>query len=324
MQYYLKHKDLADFISELRKQYSVIAPFMDNDSLLYRVAQEEEYPDFSRLPENSLREFFQPKTHYYLTFQPHNLTDVSFADFDASPRIIAGVRPCDIRGIHLLSLALGESTSFKKLRQHTLIFGLLCNTPENTCFCQSLGVDPQGTKGMDVALNPLKQGYNINPISERGKHIVKKLSMLQKKSSSFRKTKLPPQKRSLNVEGLAERIGENVDSPLFEDLSFSCIHCRICTYHCPTCHCFTITDETLGEKGARAMVWDSCQSPSFTKEASGHNPRLSEASRIKQRLLHKFLYFLEQYGEYGCTGCGRCIRLCPMGRDITEEIRDLG
>ena len=79
----------------------------------------------------------------------------------------------------------------------------------------------------------------------------------------------------------------------------------------------------LGEKGARATVWDSCQSSGFTREASGHNPRESGADRVRQRLMHKFSYYPLTESRIMCTGCGRCISSCPTGRSILEEIRML-
>jgi sulfhydrogenase subunit beta (sulfur reductase) len=40
--------------------------------------------------------------------------------------------------------------------------------------------------------------------------------------------------------------------------------------------------------------------------------------------MHKFRYFVENYGEAGCVGCGRCIRGCPAGIDIREVLERVG
>jgi ferredoxin len=44
---------------------------------------------------------------------------------------------------------------------------------------------------------------------------------------------------------------------------------------------------------------------------------------LRQRFAHKLLYFPERYGALACTGCGRCIRACPVNIDIREVILDL-
>ena len=63
-----------------------------------------------------------------------------------------------------------------------------------------------------------------------------------------------------------------------------------------------------------------CTSPGFTKWREGHNPRQGTAARVRQRLLHKFAYFPERYGLVACTGCGRCAKVCPMGRSIEGQL----
>ena len=78
-------------------------------------------------------------------------------------------------------------------------------------------------------------------------------------------------------------------------------------------------------QGERVRTWDTCQFPDFTMHSSGHNPRPHKASRLRQRIFHKFQYFVENYQTYQCTGCGRCISLCPVGIDIIEvlnKVRD--
>jgi heterodisulfide reductase subunit C len=33
--------------------------------------------------------------------------------------------------------------------------------------------------------------------------------------------------------------------------------------------------------------------------------------------------WVEQFGQSGCVGCGRCIVWCPAKIDITEEVNSL-
>ncbi|MEM0090728.1 MAG: 4Fe-4S dicluster domain-containing protein, partial [Nitrososphaerota archaeon] len=42
-------------------------------------------------------------------------------------------------------------------------------------------------------------------------------------------------------------------------------------------------------------------------------------SRYRQWLMHKLATWVDQFGTFGCVGCGRCITWCPVGIDITEE-----
>jgi len=51
---------------------------------------------------------------------------------------------------------------------------------------------------------------------------------------------------------------------------------------------------------------------------AAYNSRAAQAERLRQRIYHKFSYNPDNYdGELGCTGCARCIDVCPVGIDMT-------
>ncbi len=113
------------------------------------------------------------------------------------------------------------------------------------------------------------------------------------------------------------------DEPIWEDISTKCINCGACTFVCSTCHCFDVTDEGKGKKGQRIRLWDSCMFQIFTREASGHNPRGMSTQRVRQRIMHKYNYFMDNYDQHLCTGCGRCVQVCPVNLDIREVIKQV-
>ena len=43
-----------------------------------------------------------------------------------------------------------------------------------------------------------------------------------------------------------------------------------------------------------------------------------KSQRLKNRVGHKFVWYPEVHGEPACTGCGRCIRHCPVSMNISR------
>lgn len=125
-----------------------------------------------------------------------------------------------------------------------------------------------------------------------------------------------------DLNGFADKFYRSFeDLPFWRHLTFKCKSCAVCTFLCPTCFCFNITDEK-GSKGiSRLRTWDSCMFFHYTLEASGHNPRTTKAERYRNRIGHKFCYHPERYTDYGCTGCGRCIKYCPVSFDVREVLK---
>ncbi|KKL62819.1 hypothetical protein LCGC14_2181390 [marine sediment metagenome] len=124
----------------------------------------------------------------------------------------------------------------------------------------------------------------------------------------------------MNIE---EKLDKIFDSSLWDRVHQRCLGCGIRTYLCSTCHCFALLDEKNNSGVQRVRSWDSCMFPEFTVEASGHNPRISNRERMRQRVMHKFNYFVKRFGQTACVGCGRCIQNCPVNIDIREIIEEI-
>jgi ferredoxin len=130
--------------------------------------------------------------------------------------------------------------------------------------------------------------------------------------------------REVDTSRLAADLRTVLEDPEWDEVARRCLACGNCTMVCPTCFCHTLEDHTdlSGEHLERRRRWDTC----FTSEFSyihGGSIRPSVRARYRQWLLHKFSNWVEQFGSYGCVGCGRCITWCPVGIDVTEELSRL-
>jgi sulfhydrogenase subunit beta (sulfur reductase) len=246
-------------------------------------------------------------------------------------QVVIGVRPCDAAGIAVLDkffTGQGETDTFyQRRREKTTVVGLACHAPADTCFCAAVGGSPAGTRGLDLLLADLGGRYLVEPLSGNGEAAVK--NSPEAAAADLAKKK---ELADLATAAISQRIDTGrlkhlLDSadrhPLWEDLSLACVNCGACTFVCPTCHCFDITDETRKDRGVRLRVWDTCQFCLYSLHASGHNPRQTAASRFRNRTMDKFKYTVDMIGEVSCVGCGRCILECPASIDIRETAETL-
>jgi len=330
---YIEKEKLGAFIVELQKEYVVIAPKKVKEFVLFEIIRENEKPvlDF-RNSRQSPKEFFFPQTENIVEYEGIIDKRVPLTrDTEMQKRIIFGIRPCDIRSILILDkLFINEDyvdSYYKRLRDNTLLFAYGCNEPRTTCFCSSFGIGPFEELGTDGFITDLSDGYLVEGISCEAKKAITKLPDAAKeiieKKEKCKKLSNERAASSVPIDTIPEKLRTMFEHPLWEEITERCLGCGVCTYLCPTCHCFDIQDEMIDEKGRRVKNWDSCMFPIFTLHGSGHQPRELRYQRMRQRIMHKFNYYDDNFGIIACSGCGRCVTECPVNIDVREILNKI-
>lgn len=249
-------------------------------------------------------------------------------------KVLFGIRPCDAYGIAYMDKFFLEGYKdevYERNRRSTYIAAVNCVKPGENCFCSSMRVGPFAESGYDILFTPIEDSYLIEIGSSKGQELVqlgeellvdadesildKKAEALENASAEF--------KTEIKAEDVHRLLVESFNDPLWEQLSKDCVRCTGCTSMCPTCTCFNVVEENKSScSGCRVRYWDSCQSDSFTRNAGDHNPR-SSVSRVRYRIYDKMKYIEEKFGMKGCTGCGRCINVCPANINIVSIINKL-
>ena len=251
--------------------------------------------------------------------------------------VLFGIRPCDARALAILDKVFSAPNTdvyYWDRRTKVALVGMACTEPAVNCFCTSVGGDPAGTEGLDVRLTEVWGGYYVEALTKKGVELLSSPEIeavkdgQREKAETVHKEAHKEFARShkgsvIEPKEMAQLLTGKFDDPYWDEVARKCIGCGACTYLCPTCHCFDISDEGSPTKGRRVRTWDTCQFADFTLHTSGHNPRPLKKSRIRQRVFHKFKYMPENLGTIGCVGCGRCISMCPMNMDIFKVIFDM-
>jgi len=327
---------LAEWLDGLARQRTLIAPHDVADVLLYRTVEssQEIAWGFAR-PVMSVKEAFFPPTECMLTIEKSGGGIKLTENLPEGEQVIFGVRPCDARGVKILDALFLDKEPvdpyYARRRANTALIGLACKAMGPTCFCTSVGGAPDEASDMDVMLYEVEGGYAVEAVTEKGKILISDLQF----TIEDRERQAPIlDQRSTTPNSQSIVWPAHFNSEYWARMSERCLSCRACTYVCPTCRCFIIRDEVLpfmlGKPAAgvfeRIRCWDSCEGENYRRIAGGHRQRAEKSERLRNRFFCKFYYYPEQYGlgqASACTGCGRCVDVCPVNVDITEVLADL-
>ncbi len=325
----ISRDNLTDLVKHaMDHSYRVVGPAADDGLVLFKeLAAPSDLHLEAINPKNSIKEFFFPKTETLFSYKKLQ-KDVEVVNENGaiSETVIIGSRPCDAMSLERLDKLFDwdyhDSFYFKR-REATCLISIACSSCDDACFCTSLGFDPKSTEGSDILLIPCEGDvYKVDTITDKGSALMEEFDSLFTDAEAGQEQVASPEKR-FDLDRIRPWLENNFEHDFWKEVSMPCIGCGTCTFLCPTCHCFDIVDEGGIDEGARIKNWDTCQSKLFTLHTSGHNPRPTQDTRWRQRIRHKFQYYVEKFNTESCVGCGRCIRYCPTGMNIIEQLQKI-
>lgn len=251
------------------------------------------------------------------------------------PFVVFGVRACDCRALEILDrvfLTEPVDTFYQARRANGVVISLACQRPEETCFCGAFGIDG-AEPGGDITAWQGEDTLFFRANTEKGQALLDRLPLQEAGEDGAEAAKaktrailqrLPLRNLSTQGFGQAENLLDLFNRPEWSELSASCLGCGACTFVCPTCQCYDIKEFDNGHEVCRYRCWDSCMYADFTLMSAGQ-PRPTQVERFRQRFMHKLQYFpANNGGIFGCVGCGRCLRQCPIHMNIVKVMKTLG
>lgn len=275
---------------------------------------------------------FPPKSELFKSVRSNGHWKTELPQEDPPKYAFIGVRPCDMAAICVQDKVFIREDFvdpiYRSRRQNLLIITVNCLHPADTCFCASMNTGPKAEEGFDLCLTELDDVFLVGIGSDAGLALMKEVEWdlasayhLQAAQQGFAEARNEMGRKIEHLDGVPKLLIENLEHNLWQEVGERCLSCTNCTLVCPTCFCWDAEDLTdlTASVSKRDRVWDSCFNPIYSSQAGG-NTRPSTKARYRQWLTHKMSTWTEQFGTFGCVGCGRCIVWCPAEIDITEEI----
>jgi len=359
----LSPQNLSQLFMGLKsRNYTLIAPVLRDNTIVYGEVDspedlpigwvDEQRPAFYRLSKENKGRYFgyhaAPQSWKRLLYPPQrSLFHVRRAgkslslNIDSSEQAkyaFIGVRPCELSAIIVQDMVLNSEKygddEYRRRREDLFIVAVNCTESADTCFCASLKTGPKAKNNFDLALTEVavkgEHYFVVEVGSEKGSLVMGQVDASaateQEVGDSLKLVRHAENKmkKSLDTSDLAKLLSDNLEHPQWDNVAKRCLMCGNCTMVCPTCFCAAVEDITdlSGEEAERMQRWDSCFTMDFSRVAGG-NFRITPKSRYRQWLTHKFSSWVDQFGTFGCVGCGRCITWCPVGIDVTAEINSI-
>jgi sulfhydrogenase subunit beta (sulfur reductase) len=329
----LARPDVLKIIDLLRGQgYEVIAPFRGRGRDTYFSTVRDDNRDEVRI--HLPNPYYPPKRYVF----PHieRLLEMSQGNGEVRiepayyhpKRALFGIRSCDVAGIHHLDrFYLGREfrdVYYENRRKDLFLVNVVCTDPEldiaEDCFCVCADSGPAARDRFDLQVMDLGDEYMVVAGTPRGEalfgdpvfkkceaaHVEKRHAILAEVRKRFKTT---TSWFSATVRYVSQG---TILEKTWEEIGKRCLECGGCTYVCPACTCFTVTDRRVGpDQFERVRIWDACALGGFTRMAGGHNPRKAVHDRRNRRFFRKLAhYFIQRELSMACLGCGRCAAVC--------------
>ena len=341
--YLLAKSNVHQWLSKLTARYAVFVPMERETQVHWHLlvpSDLEKEPDTIAPAQRRIRASEPVKSFMFQARQTVGSFPEPLQLAHPGPRVLLGIKNCDLIPLKVHDEILGEG-DFKDpfylaQRKNTLLVVADCPVPEQSCFCNLLGLTPYAQQGGDAKLS-IGDGDWLFEVAESGQELISIASELfarvtgepaevvkraeERKAAVAALNRINPIPWNPDLPGaIAAKLH---DEAFWRKHADTCVECFGCLMGCPTCYCFLLYDQAM-EKGLdRTRAWDACYEAAYARVGGGANPRAEFVRRFANRFDCKWNQFKLDHGMYACSGCGRCFKTCMGKIDIRNVLGEL-
>jgi len=309
-------------IKKIADNFKLIAPIKKDGVLTIDQIDKSEMIDWSgALPEKSWKAYLLPPTEKIID---HIKSAPQEALSQTGQIALVGMNIVDLKALLLFDLVFSNDIYYQQRRRQLLIVGYGANWPYDykklKLFSHNYEEDVLEHIPFDIFIAQIKDGrYKFYSGSLKGQEFLEDSGIKNFDHIEFAGA-IPEEGPDKKMMLLMEKVEKSAGKEIWQELAKKCIACGKCSIVCPTCYCFDLQDKAEVNNPRRERVWGNCFYNDFSKIAGGHKELDTVGKKIFFWYVHKFVRITFSYRVPGCVSCGRCIKVCPVGIDITKNI----
>jgi ferredoxin len=267
---WLTRDALDGLLSRFADEGGLVAPVRVDGELLFRTVSNP--GEICRDYVNTLappRDLFLPTPERLLVYRVeggHPVLETPDGDGGRRPRVVFGIRSCDVAGLAYLERFLsGEpfrrpgtaDDPFLARRDAATLISVVCREAGPTCMCVCCEGGPALERGYDWQLTELDAGWLVELGSPRGERLAARCAgdlgdvppgALAERDRRLQETKdrfLAFSERRVPTMAASRMVSAGLLPEAFwRVVGERCVECGGCAFVCPTCSCFNVADVT--------------------------------------------------------------------------------
>jgi len=333
---------LNEWLLSLLNGFEVYLPVFTEKKNHFKKFERKDFESSEKRPILALEKIRITESMKGFFFAPREIVAAGFESplvKDKSKRLIVGAKNCDLMPMKVHEKIFLEGNYidpfYKDRLERTTIISADCPVPESTCFCNLLGLTPYPISGSDINLTVLRDGYLLEPFTDKGKELIASTPNLFRNAREEEITQRDElRQRAIQIlkeinpkewrKDLAKGVEQATKDEFWQEQAKTCVECFGCLMICPTCYCYLLYDQAKSKQDfERTKIWDACYYAAYARVGGGMNPRVEFLQRFKNRFHCKFMNFNFDHGFSACSGCGRCLAVCSGKIDIRKVLGNI-